>query len=147
LKRILSAVFFLISFAAAPVEAASVKLAWDPTENNAVVGYKIHYGVETGKYTKTLQVKGRRTTSAVVEGLEDGKTYFFAITSYDAKGKESKHSAEITNDPNRKPDHTGKSGDGTAPSPDQAGAHRKISHSRNIAKTPDGKILPSRSTR
>jgi fibronectin type 3 domain-containing protein len=152
----------LILFAAAPVRAASVKLAWDPTPNPAVVGYKIHYGVETGKYTQTIQVQGRLTTNAVVENLEEGKIYFFAITSYDAKGGESAYSIEMTNGAtkNQRPPARrskalagpGKASGLHAPQNEKNGStasrapsdKKKISHSRRVPRTPEGKILPSR---
>lgn len=150
----------LILFMAAPATAASVRLAWDPTGNRSVVGYRIHYGAEPGKYTQTIRVKGRLTANAVVENLEEGKTYFFTITSYDAKGRESAYSVEVTNGPekNQRPPRPGVSRTGPAKTSDlqsprdeknastaaQAPSDKKISHSRSVGTTPDGKILPSR---
>lgn len=162
LRQRLLAASFLILFAAAPAESASVKLVWEPAGDRSVAGYRIHYGSEPGRYTQTVQVQGRLTANAVIESLEDGKTYFFAITSYDAKGKESSYSPEITTGSknNQKPSRAVKSGDRagqgkasnihapknekTGPPEGQAPEHKKISHSRSVAKTQDGKILPSR---
>ncbi len=84
-------------------EAASLHLAWDASNDPAVVGYRVYYGDSSAKdsarYTKSVQVEGRLTCSAVISGLEDGKTYFFAVTAFTADGKESAYSPEITYKP------------------------------------------------
>ena len=157
----LLAVSLLILCVAAPVRAASIKIGWNPSTYPAVVGYKVHYGTETRKYAKTIQVEGRLTTEAVVENLDEGKTYFFSITACDAKGNESPYSPEITNGPKKSgrkppagqsentagPRQTSKgmaqsvendSGTGQTPSPN------KIPPSRSVGRTQEGKILPSR---
>jgi hypothetical protein len=120
------AAFFLVLCGAAPAGAASIGLAWDPSSDRVVAGYRIHYGDQPGHYTKTVQVKGRLTSSAVIDGLEEGKAYFFAVTAYSANGKESAYSPEISN---------------IKPSP------KKIPVSKRVAKTPEGKILPSKGRR
>ncbi len=91
------AIFFLVLCRAAPIEAASIGIGWDPSNDPSVAGYTIHYGDRPGHYTKTVKVKGRFASSAVIHNLEKGKAYFFAVTSYNAKGKESAYSLEISN--------------------------------------------------
>ena len=126
---------------AAWAAGTSVRLEWDPTTNPLVEGYRIHYGTESGRYTRTLEVKGRSTKAAVIENLEEGKTYFFAISSYDAKGKESVLSAEITNHPEKDNKKSLSRGGGlSAGTP----TSERIPPSRSVAKTPEGKILPNR---
>jgi hypothetical protein len=141
-------VFFLVLCTVAPTEAASIGIGWDPSNDPSVVGYKVHYGDQPRHYTKTVKVKGRFTSSVVIHNLEEGKAYFFAVTAYNAKGKESAYSAEISNinapqggSPNA-PQSTSRSEgkEGSGP----AGPRNKIPASRNVAKTPEGKILPSR---
>jgi len=117
------AAFFLILCKVAPAEAASIGIGWDPSNDRNVVGYRIHYGDQSRHYTKTVQVKGRLTSSAVIDNLEEGKAYFFAVTAYVANGKESAYSPEISN---MKPPRI------------------KIPVSRRLPKTSDGKIPPSR---
>ncbi len=121
---------FLILCSAISAQAESIGLTWDTSRDPRVVGYKIHYGTESGKYTQTVQVKGRLNNKAVLEGLEEGKTYFFVVTSYDAAGKESAFSIEMSNV--RQVEKA------------QAPSEIKIPPSRKPAKTPEGKILPSR---
>ncbi len=103
--------------ASAQPGSGSVRLAWRPVSNPLVVGYRIHYGTQSGEYTHTVQVKGRLSAQVVVENLDLEKTYFFSITSCDARGKESDFSVEVTN---RTP---------------------KMPPSRRVTKSADGKIL------
>jgi len=135
-------------------QAVSIGLAWDPSPEPSVVGYRIHYGVESGKYTNMLRVKGRLTTKALVKNLEKGKTYYFAITAYDARGHESALSAEVTNSSdggrpaappatNRlNPNGSGNPA-GTQIPPGQIGEAGKIPP-KSYPKTSEGKIAPSR---
>jgi len=122
--------FFLLSicFYHSSAWSASVTLAWDPSPDHSVAGYKIHYGAESGKYTHTLRVKGRLAAKAVIENLDEGKAYFFVITSVNARGKESAFSPEINSGPAQ-----------TVKEPAQK-SRTKIPPSRNVAKSPDGKI-------
>jgi len=120
----------LILCAAIPVWAASLVLGWDASRDPKVVGYRIHYGTESGKYTQVVWVKGRLTTEAAVENIEEGKIYFFTITSCDANGKESAYSREISN--------------AAGAATNQASSRPKIPASKKVVKTTEGKILPSR---
>jgi hypothetical protein len=65
---------------AAPVNALAgdAKLAWQGVSGAA--GYRVSYGVTSGKYTKTLDVGNK--TSTTVTGLTDGTRYFFAVRAY-----------------------------------------------------------------
>ncbi len=164
MKLRLSVVFFLILCAPAPANAASIGLAWDQCNDPGVVGYRIHYGAEAGNYTKTVQVEGRLTSKAVVDNLEDGKTYFFVITSYNAKGEESAYSYELSNAPGKNQNQgkrplagpsrgassasrtprAARVSPGSDAAANRAASPKKIPSSRRVAKTPEGKILPSR---
>jgi len=140
-----------------------MRLSWDKSKDPTVVGYIVHYGTEAGKYTKTVRVVGKSTTIAVIQNLEKGKTYFFALTSYNAKGKESPFSAEVSSAPgkrdsNRRPNEAGPPGTlgpSSDPRPVKSPGEdnpaeglkpslKRIPPSRNVLKGPDGKILPSR---
>jgi hypothetical protein len=158
----LSAASFLFLILAVHAEAASVRLAWDPSPGSEVMGYKVHYGTEPGKYTQTIRVEGRLAVKAVIDNLEEGKTYFFAVSSYDVKGRESPYSSEITNDrrKNRALGRAGKARErtrpqktanlqgtrkqGNGPAEAQAQEPKKISRSRKVPQTSEGKILHSR---
>jgi len=127
------AAVFAVLCIAASTEAASLHIVWDASNSTAVVGYRVHYGEfpaardstaedlkskdptskDSKHYTKAVRVDGRLTNSAVIEGLEVGKTYFFAVTACNKDGKESAFSLEISH----------KIGD---PLPGQAGGGRSV---------------------
>lgn len=82
-----------------------VTLSWDAaTDNVGVTGYKIFYGeasvsTDSASYTMGPEDVGNVLTYDV-EGLENGKTYYFAITAYDAAGNESEfYSLEASGTP------------------------------------------------
>jgi len=126
-------------------DGTTVRLAWDPSPNKSVVGYRVHYGTESGKYTHQIHVDGRLNAVADVRHLKKGKAYFFAVTSVDADGHESRFSNEVTNNP-AKPyparKHTARE---VAPKtrPPQPDSGDKIPP-KFVRTSPEGKILPSR---
>ena len=161
-----AALFYCTLCVVAAAHASSIWLAWDPSNDPGVAGYRIHYGTATRNYTKTVQVEGRLTSKALVDNLEEGKTYFFAVTSYNANGKESPFSYEVSKPPGknqnqRKPPLARPPRRASSPSssthaaakesPGSDAATNQAPLSRNkipplvwVAKTPEGKILPSR---
>ena len=85
----------LIFFAQIPTASAStVTLAWDPSADTNVSSYNIYYGGASGSYTN--EISAGDITSAVVSGLSEGATYFFAATAVDSTGDESDFSNEIS---------------------------------------------------
>ena len=76
----LSRLILVVGLGAAPVNALAgdAKLAWQGVSGAA--GYRVSYGVTSGKYTKTLDVGNK--TSTTVTGLTDGTRYFFAVRAY-----------------------------------------------------------------
>lgn len=73
---------------------SSVTLAWSPSADSTVVGYRLYQGGASQSYTNIVDV-GAATTYTVT-GLAAGATYFFAVTAYDATGLESPFSNEIS---------------------------------------------------
>jgi len=71
-----------------------VTLAWDPSPDNAVVGYFLHEGVVSGAYTNVIDA--RDATRLTVSNLVNGATYFFAVTAYSTNGQESDLSNEVS---------------------------------------------------
>src|ERR1041384_6763353 len=98
-SELTSEVWFLtlaLGFAASEVSVwgdQSVSLAWDASPAIDVVGYVVHSGGASRAYTNFLDVGD--TTTATVRGLEDGGTYYFAVTAYDSIGLNSDYSNEI----------------------------------------------------
>lgn len=70
-----------------------VTLTWDAaTDNVGVVGYNVYYGnaavtAESGEYTETADAGD--VNQFTIKSLENGKTYYFAVTAYDEAGNES----------------------------------------------------------
>ncbi len=77
-----------------------MQLAWEAPATNTdgtpltVAGYKLYYGQSSGTYSSVLDI-GNQTTYTVT-GLTAGSTYYFAVTVYDAWGKESTFSNEVS---------------------------------------------------
>jgi hypothetical protein len=81
--------FFVCTAAKA---VSSVSLQWSPNTDPSVVGYNVYYGPRSRSYTNFISAGD--FTNTVVQGLIEGKTYYFAVTAYDAFGDESDYSDE-----------------------------------------------------
>ena len=75
------------------VHPFSLTLAWDPSADSNVVGYKIYVSNLSKKYYWSLNVGNN--TFGTVGNLVEGKLYFFAVTAYNDKGLESSYSNEV----------------------------------------------------
>lgn len=73
---------------------ASATLAWQPSSDPTVAGYKLYYGVASRTYTGVVNVGP--STTATVSNLVSGTTYYFAATAYNASGIESPFSNEAS---------------------------------------------------
>lgn len=73
---------------------SSATLAWQPSSDSTVVGYKLYYGTVSGVYTSVINVG--KSTMATVSNLVSGITYYFAVTAYDSTSKESPFSNEAS---------------------------------------------------
>jgi len=85
--------FLSVLFYSNLVSPAEVKLAWDANTEPDLAGYFIYYGFATGEYDYVVDV-GDQTTFTL-SGLEDGHTYYFAVTAYDTEDLESDISNEV----------------------------------------------------
>lgn len=68
-------------------------LAWDRSPSPEVIGYRVYYGTNSGKYSSSMLVGN--TTNAILLGLSLSYRWFIAATAYDAIGSESDFSNEI----------------------------------------------------
>jgi len=76
------------------VHAAEVNLAWDPNTEPDLAGYKVYYGLGSRNYDHVMELGN--TTSCVVTGLEQGRTYYFAATAVNTANIESDFSNEVS---------------------------------------------------
>jgi hypothetical protein len=81
---------------------ANVTVSWTaPTENTngtavgALGGYVIYYGTSATQYSTTISVANPGVTTYVVDGLDVGKTYYFAVAAVSAAGVESALSSQL----------------------------------------------------
>jgi hypothetical protein len=78
-----------------PVQAAqSVTLAWNPSADTNIAGYKVYYGVASRTYTNVVNVG--KATNATIPGLVEATTYYFTATAYNILGLESDFSNEAS---------------------------------------------------
>ncbi len=87
-------IFFALCLAPTFASAADVTLAWDSNQENDVAGYRLHYGTSSGNYTQNIDVGN--ITEHTLTGLQDGTTYYFAVTAYDLDNYESGYSQELS---------------------------------------------------
>ena len=88
-KLLLTGVFLL---AAAPLFAATLHFSWTPNTESDLAGYKLHTGIASGTYTKTVDVGN--VTDYVMANVEEGQTIYGALTAYDTSDNESGYSEE-----------------------------------------------------
>lgn len=74
--------------------AAQGKLQWDSSIGPNAAAYKVHYGTTTGSYASSVNVGN--VTSYTLTGLQDGTTYYCAVTALNTSGQESVYSNEVT---------------------------------------------------
>src|SRR3990172_5514676 len=72
----------------------------DGTQLDTLAGFKIYYGTSSEDYTVGKDVGLTATPDApeyVLNGLNSGTLYYFAVTAYDTSGNESGFSGEVSN--------------------------------------------------
>jgi hypothetical protein len=81
----------------------SVTVSWarpakntDGTPLSLLSGYRVYYGTASHQYTQSVSIAGPTITSAVVQGLGSGNTWYFAVKSVTSDGQESAYSAEAS---------------------------------------------------
>jgi hypothetical protein len=72
---------------------AQVTLTWDPNSESDLAGYKIYSGVQSGNYSRNVDVGN--VTNYTLNSLDLGMTYYVAATAYNTQGLESGFSNEV----------------------------------------------------
>ena len=75
--------------------STTVTLRWDKSPSRGVKGYRLHCDLNSGRDYARLVTVGN-VTSYTFSNLIPGKTYYCIVTAYDAAGKESPASNEIS---------------------------------------------------
>jgi hypothetical protein len=81
------------TFLPACVLAGSATLNWQPNEESDLAGYRVYYGTVSRIYGPALNVS--TVTDHSFNDLEEGVTYYFAVTAFDTSGNESGYSTEV----------------------------------------------------
>jgi hypothetical protein len=74
--------------------AAQILIAWDPSSDANVVGYKVYYGTSSGNYGPAQDVGN--VTNCTLKGLAANQTYYLSVTAYDGSRGESGFSNEVS---------------------------------------------------
>ncbi|MCA9753947.1 MAG: fibronectin type III domain-containing protein, partial [Gemmatimonadetes bacterium] len=75
----------------------TIKISWAAASESDVLGYRVHYGTDSGNYTDVIDAGD--VVFLTVGGLLAGDDYFFVVTAYDVCGNESSRSAEASATP------------------------------------------------
>jgi|KBSSwiStaDraftv2_1062776.scaffolds.fasta_scaffold01277_16 hypothetical protein len=78
--------------AAAPAQAGSIVLSWDPSQGAA--GYHVYYGTTPGDYSGGMITTA--LTSATITGLDDCTTYYVAVKAFNGAGESPNFSNELS---------------------------------------------------
>ncbi len=90
--ELLVALLLLCSLPAAMAQTG-IKLAWDPNTESTLAGYKVYFGQASRTYDTPIDVGNTTTYTLNVSGQ---RTYYIAVTAYDALRNESDFSNEVT---------------------------------------------------
>lgn len=74
--------------------AAEVTIAWSPSPDAKVAGYKIYYRPTSRE--DQFQVDVGKNISITIANLEAGGAYSFVVITYDSAGRESRYSTKAT---------------------------------------------------
>ena len=81
--------------------AATANLAWDANSEPELAGYRVYYGTASKDYATAVDVGN--TTAYTVANIEEGTTYYFAVTAYDIHDNETGFSNEAAFSTNQPP--------------------------------------------
>jgi hypothetical protein len=76
------------------VTQGTLLMRWDTAREPYVAGYKVHYGIASGRYTGTLDVGD--VTSYVMRGLTSGSTYYLTVSAYSVASADGELSREVS---------------------------------------------------
>ncbi len=86
---------FVLALPAASGETLGrARFSWEAVANPVVIGYKVHWGTQSGVYTQSLDAGN--VTEVIIEAFSQSVEYFVAVTSYSDSGEESDYSTELS---------------------------------------------------
>lgn len=85
-------VLFLVSDLST-ASAETLYLSWNSNTESDLSGYKVYYGTSSSSYTSINDLGNSNV--AIIQNLNRGVQYHFAVTAYDSSGNESDFSEEL----------------------------------------------------
>src|SRR3990170_5809724 len=78
-------------------EKGMITMAWDSNDEPNLAGYRIYYGMASGKYKNCIDIgkpseSSPGVTKYTLTGLSVGKKYFISVVAYDITKKSSEFS-------------------------------------------------------
>jgi hypothetical protein len=73
-----------------------MQLNWGLSTNSNIAYYSVFYGTQSFDYTNVLICPGPDTDYAIIENLELGTTYYFAVQATDVDGHNSDLTKEVS---------------------------------------------------
>jgi hypothetical protein len=92
--RSLAVSVMLLLISISPTFAASIHISWQPNTEGDLKSYNIYFGQSSRAYGPPLNVGNG--ISYTLNGLENGTTYYIALTAIDNMDNESGFSSEIS---------------------------------------------------
>ena len=89
MKKSLSIAF--LSLLCLFLDARELKFAWNPNPEPDVIGYRLHWGEESGRYSTSINVGDVTTAAIEVPNID----IYTVVTAYNAAGLESFPSNEV----------------------------------------------------
>jgi hypothetical protein len=81
---------------AGSVYAHSATLAWDPNTDPDLAGYKVYRSEQSGVFTPPSRNSSLLTTTSFTDTtVQNGHTYYYAVTAVSTSGLESVYSAQV----------------------------------------------------
>jgi chitinase len=100
--NLIAGVLILLAITPHDASAADVTLAWDPNLESDLDGYGVYFqkagsglSYDLYGYVGTTELGDANSPEFTVTGLQQGATYYFAVTAYDASGNESAYSNPV----------------------------------------------------
>jgi hypothetical protein len=94
LRNILVLIMGFLVFFPAECIAASLLVSWKANTDTDLAGYMVYYGTRSGYYS--TGINAGKATSYQISGVQNGTTYYVAVSAYDSSQNESLLSVEQT---------------------------------------------------
>ncbi|MEA3469253.1 MAG: fibronectin type III domain-containing protein [Thermodesulfobacteriota bacterium] len=91
-------VLFILFFSCKVSWSMEASFSWLPNSESDIDSYRLYYGEDSREYSNFIAVEPNVISGRIngsVAGLDEGQTYYFAVTAYTTGGYESNYSEEI----------------------------------------------------